>query len=151
MGLVRLLIEGPGSLATLLLPPAEPLDCVAIALRAFASGCTALTGIEAISNGVPAFQRPEARNAGQTLMVMAVLMGLLFVGSIGLTQGLAVVPGAEETILSALARRLVGNGPAYLLIQLGTMLILTVAANTSFAGFPRLAAILARTALCRAS
>ena len=83
-------------------------------LRAFATGCTALTGIEAISNGVPAFQPPEAKNAGRTLMVMAVLMGVLFVGSIGLTQAWGVVAGPEETILSALARRLLGNGPAYL-------------------------------------
>ncbi len=102
-----------------------------------------MTGIEAISNGVPAFQPPEAKNAGRTLMVMAVLMGLLFVGSIGLTQVLAVVAGPQETILSALARRLLGSGPAYMLIQASTMLILAVAANTSFAGFPRLAALLA--------
>ena len=105
-------------------------------LHAFATGCTALTGIEAISNGVPAFRPPESKNAGRTLMVMALLMGVLFVGSIGLTQGLAVVAGPQETILSALARRLLGSGPAYLLIQVSTMLILAVAANTSFAGFP---------------
>jgi len=74
---------------------------------------------------------------------MALLMGLLFVGSIGLTQYLVVVAGPQETILSALARRLLGRGPIYLLIQASTMLILVVAANTSFAGFPRLAAILA--------
>jgi hypothetical protein len=74
---------------------------------------------------------------------MAALMALLFVGSIGLTQYLAVVAGPQETILSALARRLLGSGPAYLLIQASTMLILAVAANTSFAGFPRLTAILA--------
>ena len=86
----------------------------------------------------------QAKNAGRTLIVMALLMGVLFVGSIGLTQFLAVIAGPEETILSALARRLLGNGPAYLLIQIATMLILAVAANTSFAGFPRVAAILAR-------
>jgi hypothetical protein len=112
-------------------------------MRAFATGCTALTGIEAISNGVPAFQPPEVRNAGRTLVVMALLMGLLFVGSIGLTQALAVIAGPQETILSALARRLLGSGPAYVTIQAATMLILAVAANTSFAGFPRLAALLA--------
>ena len=112
-------------------------------MRAFSTGCTALTGVEAISNGVPAFQPAESKNAGRTLIVMALLMGSLFVGSIGLTQFLAVTPGAQETILSALARRLLGQGPAYLLIQISTMLILAVAANTSFAGFPRLAAILA--------
>jgi hypothetical protein len=112
-------------------------------LHAFASGCTALTGIEAISNGVPAFKPPEAKNAGQTLIVMAFLMGVLFLGSIGLTQYLGIIAAPQETILSALARRLLGTGPGYFLIQSSTMLILAVAANTSFAGFPRLAAILA--------
>jgi hypothetical protein len=114
-----------------------------VILRAFSAGCTALTGIEAISNGVPAFQRPEAKNAGRTLIVMAVLMGILFLGSTGLTQALAVTAGPQETILSALAHRLLGDGLGYLLIQVSTTLILVVAANTSFAGFPRLAAILA--------
>jgi hypothetical protein len=112
-------------------------------LHAFATGCTALTGVEAISNGVPAFQSPESRNAGRTMIVMATLMGILFVGSIGLTQFLGVVAGPNETILSALARKLLGSGLPYILIQAATMLILAVAANTSFAGFPRLAAILA--------
>ncbi len=120
----------------------QPLNMFLI-LHAFATGCTALTGIEAISNGVPAFQPPEAKNAARTLIVMAVLMAILFLGSIGLTQFLGIVSAPEETILSALARRLLGTGPAYFAIQLGTMLILAVAANTSFAGFPRLAAILA--------
>jgi amino acid transporter len=120
----------------------QPLNLFLI-LHAFATGCTALTGIEAISNGVPAFQPPEAKNAARTLIVMAILMAILFLGSIGLTQFLGIVSGPQETILSALARRLLGTGPAYFSIQLGTMLILAVAANTSFAGFPRLAAILA--------
>ncbi|HOR01082.1 MAG TPA: APC family permease [Anaerolineae bacterium] len=117
---------------------------VLLVLHAFAAGCTALTGVEAISNGVPAFRPPETENARRTLLVMALLMGVLFVGSISLTQLLGVVAGPEETILSALARRLLGSGPAYLLIQAGTMLILAVAANTSFADFPRVAALLAK-------
>lgn len=142
-GLVRLMIDGPGSLSAAAPPSIQPLTTFLV-LRAFSSGCTALTGIEAISNGVPAFQPPEARNAGRTLAVMALLMALLFVGSIGLTQTLAVVARPEETILSALARRLLGSGPAYLVIQASTMLILAVAANTSFAGFPRVAALLAQ-------
>jgi amino acid transporter len=141
-GVIRALGEGPGSLSTVA-PPASQALTVFLVLRAFSSGCTALTGIEAISNGVPAFQPPEAKNAGRTLIVMALLMGLLFVGSIGLTQFLAVVAGPDETILSALARRLLGEGPAYLVIQVSTLLILAVAANTSFADFPRVAAILA--------
>lgn len=141
-GLVRLLIEGPGNLIQVSPPPVEPL-ALGLILHAFASGCTALSGVEAISNGVPVFQPPESKNARQTLLVMALLMGLLFVGSVGLTQGFAIIAGPEETILSALARRTLGNSVAYYVIQFATMLILAVAANTSFAGFPRLTAILA--------
>jgi len=142
-GAVRALLEGPGARAVVAPLPSEPLTALLV-LHAFSTGCTALTGIEAISNGVPVFQPPEAKNAGRTLMVMALLMGTLFLGSIGLTQFLGVVAGPEETILSALARRLLGSGPAYLLIQASTMLILAVAANTSFADFPRVAALLAK-------
>ncbi|MFZ5910759.1 MAG: APC family permease [Chloroflexota bacterium] len=142
-GLYRLLIEGPATWETGLPSAPQPVTLYLL-LHTFSAGCTALTGIEAISNGVPAFQPPEARNAGKTLIVMAALMSILFVGSIGLTQHLGVTAAPQETILSALARRLVGNGLAYYLIQSSTMLILAVAANTSFAGFPRLAAILAK-------
>ena len=142
-GLVRLATEGPTPLVQTAPPAIQPVTIILV-LHAFASGCTALTGIEAISNGVPAFRHPESRNAGRTLIVMAMLMMMLFAGSIGLTQFLGVVAGPQETILSALSRRLLGSGPAYLLIQVSTMLILAVAANTSFADFPRVSAILAR-------
>jgi len=142
-GLFRAISEGPGSLAAAAPPAAVPLTAFLV-LRAFSAGCTALTGIEAVSNGVPAFHEPQAKNAQKTLIAMAVLMGLLFVGSIGLTQYLAVVAGPDQTILSALARRLLGDGVPYLFIQITTMLILAVAANTGFAGFPRLAALLAQ-------
>jgi amino acid transporter len=142
-GVVRALIEGPGSLDPGALAVQQPLTALLI-LHTFSAGCTALTGIEAISNGVPAFRPPESKNAGITLIVMAALMAVLFAGSIGLTQYFAVIPAAEETILSALARRLLGSGLAYVTIQVSTLLILVVAANTSFAGFPRLASILAR-------
>jgi amino acid transporter len=115
-----------------------------LVLRAFATGITALTGIEAISNGVPAFRPPQVKIAGRTLVVMALLMGGLFLGTTGLTQFLGVVAGPQETVLSALARRLFGSELPYYLVQIVTLAILTVAANTSFAGFPRLAAILAQ-------
>jgi len=141
-GAFRVLTEGVTPLATTAPPAVVPLTAFLL-LRAFATGCTAMTGIEAISNGVPAFRPPEPKNAGRTLLVMALLMGVLFVGSIGITQALGVVSGPQETILSALARRLLGSGPAYLIVQAATLLILAVAANTSFAGFPRLAAMLA--------
>ena len=142
-GIFVLARGGAGNLSAIAPPAIEPLSLFII-LHAFSAGCTALTGIEAISNGVPSFHPPESKNAGRTLVVMAVLMAVLFVGSIGLTQHLAVIPNPQETILSALARRLLDNGPAYYLIQFATMAILAVAANTSFAGFPRLAAILAQ-------
>lgn len=142
-GLVRAVIEGPGSLEVAAPAATVPLSAFVV-LRAFSAGCTALTGVEAVSNGVPAFFEPQARNAQKTLIVMAVLMGVLFVGSIGLTQYYAVVARADETIISALSRRLLGDGGLYLIIQIATMLILAVAANTGFAGFPRLAALLAK-------
>jgi amino acid transporter len=142
-GLVRLFFEGPTSLAVSAPPAVQPLTMVLV-LHAFSTGCTALTGIEAISNGVPSFKSPQSRNAGRTLIVMALLMAMLFLGSIGLTQLLGVVAGPQETILSALAHRLLGGGFLYLAIQLSTLLILAVAANTSFMGFPRVAAILAK-------
>ncbi len=142
-GAVRLALDGTGSLAAVA-PPAQAPVTLPLLLRTFAAGCTALTGIEAISNGVPTFRAPETKNAGRTLAGMAVLMGILFIGSIGLTQLLAVVPGDQETILSALARRILGSGVAYYVVQINTLLILSVAANTSFSGFPQLATILAR-------
>ncbi|MBM3145703.1 MAG: APC family permease [Chloroflexi bacterium] len=142
-GFVRFIISGGGSLTAVAPAATMPLTTFLV-LRTFSAGCTALTGIEAISNGVPAFYPPESKNAQKTLLAMAVLMGLLFVGSIGLTQSFAVIAGPDETILSALARRVLGGGAFYLLIQFSTMLILAVAANTGFAGFPRLAALLAK-------
>ncbi len=142
-GLFMLITDGSVSLVASAPAPTQPITLFLV-LHTFATGCTAMTGIESISNGVPAFEKPESRNAGITLLMMAVLMGILFVGSIGLTQYLGIIAGSQETILSALARRLLGNGAAYFLIQISTMLILAVAANTSFAGFPRLAAILAK-------
>jgi len=135
--------DGPGELVTVAPVAIQPVT-IFLLLHAFATGCTALTGIEAISNGVPAFKSPESDNAGKTLIIMAFLMGALFLGSIGLTQFLGVVAGSQETILSALARRILGHNSLYFIIQVSTMLILTVAANTSFADFPRVAALLAK-------
>ncbi len=142
-GVVRALLEGPVPFAATAPPPTQPVSTFLL-LHTFAAGCTALTGIEAISNGVPAFRPPQSKNAGLTLLLMAFLMGTLFLGSVGLTQYFGVVAGPEETILSALARRILGQNAAYLLVQVGTLLVLAVAANTSYAGFPRLASILAR-------
>jgi amino acid transporter len=137
-------ISGDGMPLAVVAPHPEVPVTLLLVLHTFSAGCTALTGIEAISNGVPAFKTPEEKNAGKTLIIMTLLMVILFVGSIGLTQYLGVIAASDETILSALARRLFGGGFLYYLVQISTMLILAVAANTSFAGFPRLAAILAR-------
>ncbi len=142
-GVVKALLGDPGSFDATA-PSAGKAVTTLLILHTFASGCTALTGVEAISNGVPAFRPPQTRNARQTLVVMAILMGLLFLGSIGLTQYFAVVAKPDEMILSALARRILGSGVFYLIVQTSTLLILVVAANTSFADFPRLASILAR-------
>ena len=143
-GVIRALIQGtPTPLAVTAPPAIEPLGLFLV-MHAFSAGCTALTGIEAISNGVPAFKPPEWLNARKTLIVMAILMTFLFLGSMGLTQFFGVVAGPNETILSALARRLLGTGPAYYLVQFSTLAVLAVAANTSFAGFPRVGAILAK-------
>lgn len=117
---------------------------VFIILRAFSSGCTAMTGTEAISNGVPAFQRPESRNAATTLLWMAGLLGSMFLGVTVLAHQYGPVPRPNDTILSQLARQIVGAGPAYYVIQAATLLVLVLAANTSYADFPRLTSILAR-------
>ena len=138
--------------------PVESLGFFLI-LKAFASGCTALTGVEAISDGVPAFKAPEWKNARTTLMVMIFLLAGTFIGITLLTHVFALQPnypegtagldphafhGAYQTILSKLAHVVFGNGPAYLYIQATTAIILALAANTSFSDFPRLLYFMAR-------
>jgi amino acid transporter len=113
-------------------------------LSAFAQGCTALTGVEAISNGVPAFKSPEAPNARKTTACMGVLLGCMFLGMSFLVSRVGVLPAEDETVLSQLGRTVLGTGPLWWLLQIATALILILAANTSFAGLPRLASILAR-------
>jgi amino acid transporter len=115
-----------------------------LVLRAFASGCTALTGIEAISNGIRAFQKPEADNAGKTLIAMVVLLATMFLGITVLSRLLGVAPLEHETVVSQVGKQVFGTGPLYLALQIGTAAILILAANTSFADFPRLSSILAR-------
>lgn len=143
-GIYRAAVQGEPSPLANLAPPAEAPLSLFLVMHAFSAGCTALTGIEAISNGVTAFKPPEWVNARKTLLIMAVLMAFLFAGSIGLTQFFGIVAEPAETILSALARELFGNGFGYYLVQFSTLAVLAVAANTSYAGFPRVAAILAQ-------
>jgi amino acid transporter len=115
-----------------------------LVLRAFASGCAALTGIEAVSDGVPAFRSPEAQNARRVLTALGVILVGLFIGVSALVHAFGVVPVEGETVNSQLARRVFGLTPPYYAVQAVTTLILVLAANTSFADFPRLASFLAR-------
>ena len=114
-----------------------------VILRAFASGCATLTGIEAISNGVRAFKAPESRNAGITLLCMATLLGVLTLGIVFFADQYRILPNENETVLSQLARAVFSKGIIYYTIQFATSLILVLAANTSFADFPRLSSIMA--------
>lgn len=123
----------------------QPLTLFLI-LGAFSNGCAALTGIEAISNGVPAFKKPEAKNAAITLVVMAALLTTMFLGTSVLAYLYGVHPHSSETVISQFAR-IVFTGPMawfYYVVQITTALILVLAANTSFADFPRLGSLLAR-------
>ena len=115
-------------------------------LGAFANGCVALTGTEAISNGIPAFKPPEARNAATTLTAMAALLATMFIGTSIMAYLYGVQPHDNETVISQFARIIFtdGMGWFYYLIQATTAAILILAANTSFADFPRLSSLLAR-------
>jgi amino acid transporter len=115
-------------------------------MRAFAAGCTALTGIEAISDGVPAFKEPESKNASLTLSFMVGLLVTMFLGITWLANAHGAVPNeaTHETVVSQIARTVFGVGPVYVFIQVATALILILAANTAYADFPRLASFLSR-------
>ncbi|MBI2203508.1 MAG: APC family permease [Candidatus Rokubacteria bacterium] len=117
---------------------------VFVLLRSFAAGCTALTGVEAVSNGVPALKPPEGRNAATLMTWLGVISIAMFLGITYLAYDFGIVPGGDETVVSKLARRLFGSGALYFAVQAATMLILLLAANTSYADFPRLSSILAR-------
>ena len=114
-------------------------------LTAFANGCTAMTGVEAISDGVPAFKPPESKNAAATLTLMAAIAVTLFVGISYLAYLIGAVPSERDTIVSQIGRAVFGDGtPLYYGLQVMTMAILVLAANTAYADFPRLASIVAR-------
>ena len=115
-----------------------------LVLHAFSNGTTALTGVEAISNGVPAFKEPRSRNAGITLIWMSTVLGMLFFGITFLAGRIGAIPSEAETVISQLARTIhEGRGILYLSTIAATTLILVMAANTAFADFPRLSALLA--------
>ncbi|MDF1499679.1 MAG: APC family permease [Anaerolineales bacterium] len=150
LGLVRyfgLFGASPIPIVEETIPPEASLAGFAyiwLILRAFAGGCTALTGIEAISNGVQAFKPPESRNAAQTMVVMGIMAMTLFIGITFLSTQLALVPHEGESILSQLTRRVAGENALYYWVQLFTALILFLAANTAYQDFPRLSSFLAR-------
>jgi len=113
-------------------------------LRAFAGGCTAMTGIEAVSNGVQAFKPPESKNAAKTMVAMGIIAMTLFVGIAFLATTMKLIPEETESILSQLTRRVTDGGVLYFWVQAFTALILFLAANTGFQDFPRLSSFLAR-------
>ncbi len=113
-------------------------------LRAFSSGATALTGIEAVSNGVPLFKPPETKNASITLGWMAGILAFFFLGLTALAHQLDVKPSETTTVVAQVAQGVFGKTPLFYVVQVSTMMILVLAANTSFAGLPRLASVMAR-------
>ncbi len=147
-GLVRYALS-PNPVAAAPAPAEAPnviwnFALVFLVLRAFSSGCAALTGIEAVATGVKIFRPPVSRNAAATLYILAAMLGTLFLGFTILTYLYNVTPVPGETVLSQLGRTVFGRGPVYYVIQGSTMLILILAANTSFTGFPRLASVMAQ-------
>lgn len=122
----------------------EPITLFLI-LKAFSSGTTALTGVEAISNGITAFREPRSKNAGNTLVIMGFILGVMMLGITFLSHQVGALPSEEETLISQLARTIFSEGGLlYLAVIIGTTVILIMAANTAFADFPRLSAIAAK-------
>ena len=138
-----------GSGAAPIAPPAvtpESLDGITLflILRAFAAGCSAVTGMEVISNGVKAFREPESKNAATTMVWMSAILAGLFMGISWMAYHYGILAKADETVVSQLARLTFGSGAIYYAVQISTMLLLVLAANSAFAGFPHLSSILAR-------
>ncbi len=161
VGIMTMIAIGLFKVITGDVTPIEPPDAEALAeattasggltlflvLRAYAGGCTALTGVEAISNGIPAFKKPESKNAGQTLLVMVALLTTMFLGITFLANQYEVVAleHSEKTVVAQVAEGVLGGeNLAFYYLQLATLLILSLAANTAFADFPRLASLIAR-------
>ncbi|MBI3935293.1 MAG: amino acid permease [Acidobacteria bacterium] len=146
-GLARYYTSGAAVTQTASVVPSAPLwnsTSVFLLLHAFASGCAALTGIEAVANGVTIFRPPVSRNASTVLYILATLLTAMFFGITVLTYLYGIHPQAGETMLSQLGRAVFGTGPVYYTIQAATMAILVLAANTSFADFPRLSSVMAK-------
>lgn len=160
VGLVKYFAYHVPPMKMLLQVPPDEMQSVSVflILRAFASGCAALTGVEAVADGIPSFRPPESHNAAKTLTAMAAILTFLFLGLTVLAYlfhaqpviaGVAHghVTGVKESLISHLARYLFGRSPFYYVLQAGTAMILILAANTSYQDFPRLSSILARNSL----
>jgi amino acid transporter len=130
--------------ATIVVGPATAGVSLFVVLHAFSSGSTALTGVEAISNGVPAFRRPQAKNAATTLAVMGALSVSMFLGISFLAQHGGAIPSEEKSVIAQIAGGVFGSGFVFYLVQVFTAAILILAANTAYQDFPRLSSILAR-------
>ncbi len=148
LGVAKVVLgDAPGTLWSPAPPrhPIEPVEALSILLilRAFSSGSAALTGIEAVADGVPAFKPPESQNARTTIAWMGVILAFLFLGITFLASRYGLVPEERETIVSQLGREVLGESPLYYVYQAATAMVLFLAANTAFADFPRLSAILA--------
>ncbi|HEY9828173.1 MAG TPA: APC family permease [Stenomitos sp.] len=125
-------------------PPTKASLSLFFILRAFSAGCSALTGVEAISDGVLAFKPPEWQNASKTLLYLGLILGSMFIGITYLAHAYHIMPVEGQTVVSLLGRQILGLGPFYYFIQIATLLVLLLAANTSYADFPRLCYFLAR-------
>ncbi len=142
VGVGKLAFGSLGPVSTEPLAATRPLTLMLI-LRAFSSGGATLTGVEAVANGVPAFNQPSGPNAARALGILAILLGTMFFGTTLLLHSTHILPSDQETMLSQLTTLVFGRGGVYYALQIATAVILIIAANTSFAGFPRLAAFMA--------
>jgi amino acid transporter len=142
IGGIHILISGAPA-PTHNLPPASESLTVFLVLRAFAGGCTAMTGIEAIANGVPAFKDPTSKNAARTLITLAVILAVLFLGVAALGHAIGAIPTERMNVIAQVGDAFAGGSPLFYIVQVSSAIILMLAANTSFNGFPRLAAVMA--------
>jgi amino acid transporter len=126
------------------LPQTVTAVSLLLLLRAFASGCSALTGVEAIANAVPQFRKPRARRAQNTEMWLGILLGVMLLGLAILIRKFHVTPAPQQTVLAQLTAAALGHNAAFYFVQLITTVLLALAANTSFGGLPVLAGLLAR-------
>jgi len=137
------LIAGDLPHAATTLPSTTASVSLVLVLRAFSGGCTAMTGVEAIANGVPVFRPPESRNAARTLVILGAILAVLFIGVAGLGRAIGAVPSDQSQVLAQIGNAAVGHSPLFYVVQVSASIVLLLAANTSFNGFPRLAAVMA--------